>query len=84
MDRRKPRLSPEEIADLCAPVSIACPPWLSPEAVSASLAKDVTSRNGHTLENQTRATRNRLAHEARLKAQATARANGSRFNFHVF
>jgi hypothetical protein len=82
MDRRKPRLTPEEIRDLLSPAPIACAPWLTP--VSAANAKDVLGRNGHVLENATRATRNRLAHEARLKAQATARANRSAgFNFHL-
>ena len=82
MDRRKPRLSAQEVTDLLTPVSIACPSWVTP--VSAANAKDVVSRNGHTLENATRAARSRLAHEARLKAQATARANrSSGFNFHL-
>lgn len=82
MASRRARLTPEEIADLIAPgPPIVCDPWLTP--INASLAKDVLGRNGHVLENQTRATRSRLAHEARLKAQATARANGSRFNLHL-
>ena len=64
-------LTPEEI-DLVAPAPIACAPWLTP--IGASAAKDVLSRNG--LDDRTAAMRSQHADAARLKAQATARANG--------
>ena len=67
-----PAASPEEIADLIAPAPIACAPWLTP--IGASAAKDVLSRNG--LDDRTAAIRSQHADAARLKAQATARANG--------
>jgi hypothetical protein len=67
-----PAASPEEIADLIAPAPIACAPWLTP--IGASAAKDVLSRNG--LDDRTAAMRSQHADAARLKAQATARANG--------
>ncbi len=66
-----PAASPEEIADLIAPAPIACAPWLTP--IGASAAKDVLSRNG---DDRTAAMRSQHADAARLKAQATARANG--------
>ena len=67
-----PAASPEEIADLIAPAPIACAPWLTP--IGASAAKDVLSRNG--LDDRTAAMRSQHADAARLKAQATVRANG--------
>jgi|ERR1700722_2451843 hypothetical protein len=67
-----PAASPDEIADLIAPAPIACAPWLTP--IGASAAKDVLSRNG--LDDRTAAMRSQHADAARLKAQATVRANG--------
>ena len=67
-----PGASPDEIADLIAPAPIACAPWLTP--IGASAAKDVLSRNG--LDDRTAAMRSQHADAARLKAQATVRANG--------
>ena len=67
-----PAASPEEIADLIAPAPIACAPWLTP--IGASAAKDVLSRND--LDDRTAAMRSQHADAARLKAQATVRANG--------
>jgi hypothetical protein len=59
---------------------IVCAPWLSPEAVSASLARDVVARNG--LDDRNRIMRIRDGHAARLKAQATAKQNRTGFNFY--
>ena len=67
-----PAASPEEIADLIAPALIACAPWLTP--IGASVAKDVLARNG--LDDRTAAMRSQHADAVRLKAQASARANG--------
>jgi hypothetical protein len=67
-----PAASLEEIADLIAPAPIACAPWLTP--IGASAAKDMLSRNN--LDDRTAAMRSQRADAARLKAQATARANG--------
>jgi hypothetical protein len=49
-------------------VPIACAPWLTPSGASA--AKHVLSRNDRTT-----AMRSQHTYAARLKAQATARAN---------
>ena len=72
VDSGDPAASPDEIADLIAPAPIACVPWLTP--IGASAAKDVLSRNG--LDDRTAAMRSQHADAVRLKAQATARANG--------
>jgi hypothetical protein len=56
-----------------APAPIACEPWLVP--IFASKAADVVHRS--PAYDLTAAERSRLARDHRLKAQATARTNGS-------
>lgn len=73
MGRSASRLSAEEIADLLSPAPIAGAPWLSP--IYASKAKDVAGRT--ILDDRTRAQKGAAFHENRLRAQATARLNGS-------
>jgi hypothetical protein len=67
-------LTAEEIADLGSPAPIACAPWWTP--LYASTARDVMARGDRGPDDQTHAQRSQQAHAARLRAQATARANG--------
>ena len=66
-------LTAEEIADLIAAAPAACAPWWTP--LYASTAKDVAQRK--PLDDRTRGQKVAAYHENRIRAQATARLNGS-------
>jgi hypothetical protein len=70
---RRVALTAEEIADLISPAPIACVPWLTP--LYASKAKDVAERT--SLDDRTKAQRVAAFHDNRIRAQETARRNGS-------
>jgi hypothetical protein len=70
---RRVALTAEEIAELISPAPITCAPWLLP--LYASTARDVAQRK--PLDDRTRAQKVAAFHDNRIRAQETARRNGS-------
>jgi hypothetical protein len=58
---------------LVSPAPVACAPWLTP--LYASKAKDFAQRK--PLDDRTKAQKVAAFHDNRIRAQMTARANGS-------